>query len=163
MTETDEKIIDYSGTTELEASNQASGEKFILFEAGGRVCGVPAASVLEVVHSLAVTIIPNSPPWLLGLSVFRGEPIALIHPATIVSGVTKSVTERCFKTIIFRARGEEAQLALPVDRINEMITHPDSTEHHSDGSALTGLLRNGTQVLLLEPYRFIEEIREGGR
>ena len=80
--------------------------------------------MLEVVHSLAVSVIPNSPGWLLGLSIFRGEPVAMVQPHAVIKGAAKHETTRNFKTIIFRSRDDEAQLALPVDRINEMITFP---------------------------------------
>jgi len=161
MTESAQQTIDYSGTAEFEAPNQSSGEKFILFEAAGRVCGVPAASVLEVVHSLAVSVIPNSPGWLLGLSIFRGEPVAMVQPQAVIKGAAKYEATRNFKTIIFRSRGDEAQFALPVDRINEMITFPIPDEPGQRGE--DPIARNGVPVLFVDPYEFIEALKGGGR
>jgi chemotaxis signal transduction protein len=163
MTEAEQPIIDYSGAIEFEALNHSSGEKFILFEAGNRVCAVPAASVLEVAHSLAVSVIPNSPSWLLGLSIFRGVPLAMVQPQVLITGLVKHGAARNFKTIIFRSRDGEVQLALPVDRINEMISFPASAELDPDVPNVDASIRNGTPVLFVDPYRFIEELKEGGR
>ena len=159
MTESAEQTIDYSGTAEFEAPDQSSGEKFILFEVAGRVCRVPAVSVLEVVHSLAVSVIPNSPSWLLGLSIFRGEPVAMVQPHAVIKGAARQEATRNFKTIIFRGRDDEAQFALPVDRINEMITVPAPGESEFDD----GTTENGGPVMIVDPYGIIEEFAEGGR
>jgi len=163
MTDVEQPTIDYSGAAEFEASNQSSGEKFILFEVAGRACGVPAASVLEVAHSLAVSAIPNSPAWLLGLSIFRGAPVAMVQPQALILGVAKHEVTRNFKTIVFRSRDDEAQLALPVDRINEMITFPAPGELDPDSCHMDEVDRNGTPVVFVDPYQFIEELKEGGR
>ena len=163
MTEAEQPIIDYSGAIEFEAINQPSGEKFILFEVGNRVCAVRAASVLEVAHSLAISVIPNSPSWLLGLSIFRGVPLAMVQPQVLITGIVKHEATRNFKTIIFRGREDEIQLALPVDRINEMISFPGPGELDPELPNVDGRIRNGTPILFADPYRFIEELKEGGR
>ena len=162
MTDVEQPTIDYSGAAEFEAPHQSSGEKFILFEVGGRVCGVPAASVLEVAHSLAVSAIPNSPKWLLGLAIFRGEPVAMVQPQAVISDFPRHQAARNLKTIIFRGRDDETQLALPVDRINEMITRPETSEPDIGGHMDT-VIRNDAPVLFVDPYKFIEEIKEGRR
>jgi chemotaxis signal transduction protein len=162
MTAAEQPIIDYSGAIEFESLNQLSGEKFILFEVGNRVCAVPAASVLEVAHSLAISVIPNSPSWLLGLSIFRGVPLAMVQPQVLITGLVKHEATRNFKTIIFRCR-DDVQLALPVDRIIEMISFPASGELDPDLPNMDESIRKGAPVLFVDPYRFIEELKEGGR
>lgn len=163
MNAVEQPTIDYSGAIEFEALNQSSGEKFILFELGGRVCGVPAASVLEVAHSLQVSTIPNSPGWLLGLSIFRGAPVAMVQPHAVIKGAAILEATRNFKTIIFRSRDDEVQLALPVDRINEMITFPEKSHPGSGGSHTDRAGRNDAPIFFVDPYRFIDELEEGGR
>lgn len=99
-----------------------SGEKFILFELGGRRFGVAASAVAEVVHPMSVAVLPNSPKWLLGLSPYRGEPVAVIDPRTIAGGEYKSGGHPKTKTVVFRAKSTETQFALPVDNLLEMLT-----------------------------------------
>ncbi len=160
MPESEPSTIDYSGATELDPSDPTLGEKFILFEVAGRVCAVPARSVLEVTNSLAVTVIPNSPAWLIGLSVFRGDPVAMIQPHSVISGAPKRETIANFKSIIFRSRDGEVQPALPVDRIKEMFTVPETAETRSIGIGTDGLLRNGATVEFVDIYSFVDGFRK---
>ena len=162
MTVSEPTTIDYSGATELDPSNQNLGEKFILFEVAGRVCAVPACSVLEVTHSIAVTAIPNSPGWLIGLSVFRGEPVAMIQPHSLITGASKQEPAANFKSIIFRSRDGEMQPALPVDRIMEMFTVPETSDPGSIGAGPDHVVRNGAAVDFVDIYSFIDGFKEEG-
>lgn len=160
MTEAEQNITDYSDTPELDEPNDPRGEKFILFEVANRVCGVAARSVLEVVHSLPVSAIPNSPSWLLGLSIFRGEPVAMVRPEAFVKEAESGGdAARNFKTIVFRGRDEEAQLAFPVDRIKEMITIPN--EERSGGHDSEQVHGHDASLLLLDPYSLIAGLNKG--
>lgn len=93
-------------------------QRLISFELGDRYYCVDAKAVAEVVYSSEVAPVPNSPDWLLGLGVLRGETMAVIDPAAICSSAI-SGHERP-KMLIFHARPNEARFALPIGRLHEI-------------------------------------------
>jgi chemotaxis signal transduction protein len=61
--------------------SQESPPELLVFEVSGLNFSVPLAVVEEVVPSNAITRIPNSPPFLLGLSAVRGKVMGVIDAA----------------------------------------------------------------------------------
>lgn len=53
-------------------------EEILVFELGGEEFSVPLQLVEEVVPANIITPIPNSPPFLLGLSAIRGKIMGVI-------------------------------------------------------------------------------------
>jgi chemotaxis signal transduction protein len=58
--------------------SQESSRELLVFEVSGHNFSVPLSLVEEVVPSSAITRIPNSPPFLLGLSAVRGRVMGVI-------------------------------------------------------------------------------------
>lgn len=118
----------------------APGEKFISFEIGEQLFCVAAAAVQEVVHPISPALVPFGPSWLLGLGALRGEPVAIIDPATVAKQ-TRPIPNAKPKTIVFRSSPNQTQFALPVDSLREMIVvEPESLrsgEFSHDGRPVT--------------------------
>ncbi len=55
--------------------------ELLVFEIAGSKFSVPLEIVEEVVPSSAITAVPNSPPFLLGLAAVRGKILAVIDGA----------------------------------------------------------------------------------
>ena len=55
--------------------------ELLVFEVSGHHFAVPLSVVEEVVPSSPITAIPNSPPFLLGLSAVRGKVMGVIDAA----------------------------------------------------------------------------------
>lgn len=53
-------------------------QEMLVFELGGEEFSLPLHLVEEVVSSTVITPIPNSPPFLLGLSAVRGKIMGVI-------------------------------------------------------------------------------------
>lgn len=129
----------------IEAAASCGREKLVSFDLGGRLCCVAASSVEEVVQPRAVTPLPNSPFWLLGLATYRGEPVAVIDPSA-ASGRPPVAGRGRAKLIVFRQRPNEGRFALPVDALYQMISDAHSAsaeliEHNNlfDGLALAAV------------------------
>ena len=61
-----------------------AAERFLLVQAGDRLCALPLARVRRVVRALPVCPLPGSAPELLGLAEFGGEPLPVLDLATLV-------------------------------------------------------------------------------
>jgi chemotaxis signal transduction protein len=57
---------------EAEASKQTM---VLAVQAGGRLCGLPAQSIVELLERASITPLPLVPPTLRGVLVLRGQPI----------------------------------------------------------------------------------------
>ncbi len=56
-------------------------QELLIFEVGGHNFSLPLNAVEEVVPANVITGIPNSPPFLLGLSAVRGKVVGVIDCA----------------------------------------------------------------------------------
>ncbi|MBD8526773.1 chemotaxis protein CheW [Pseudomarimonas arenosa] len=51
---------------------------FLTLQAAGRPCAVPLDAVIEVLRPLPIDALTDVPAYLLGLSVLRGQPVAVL-------------------------------------------------------------------------------------
>ena len=71
-----------TGETPFE---ELSGTEYLLFTCGGVECGVPLATLREVLPALPqITPLPASPEWMMGIFALRTELIALVDPASLL-------------------------------------------------------------------------------
>lgn len=54
--------------------------------AAGRICAVPIAHVLETMRALPIAKVAGVPPFVLGLSVIRGEPTPVVDLGVLLEG-----------------------------------------------------------------------------
>ena len=59
-------------------------ERYLLVQAGDRLCALPLARVRRVVRALQVCPLPGSAPELLGLAEYGGEPLPVLDLAALV-------------------------------------------------------------------------------
>ncbi len=153
----------------LDLSNFSCGqrsdsdvEKFVSFELGGELCCVPARGVAEVVQSFAAAPLPNSPAWLLGLGALRGEPLAVIDPRII--GEPARDRGGKAKILVFKNRPDEAQFALPVDSLHEMISVPteEVLQAAADGLPIE-MDHDGRPVRFIDHDRLFDGLCAGSR
>ncbi len=137
-------------------------EKFVSFELGGELCCVAASGVAEVVQPISTSAIPNSPAWLLGLAAHRGEPVAVIDPRIIAEPAFERSGKA--KVLVFKNRPDEAQFALPVDSLHEMISVPaaEVVQAAADGLPIEIDL-NGDPVRFIDHQRLFDGLRGGSR
>jgi len=83
-----------------------------------RLCGLPAAHVVETMRPMAVRPIAESPPFVLGVSLIRGEPVPVLDAASLL-GAPKSPGGR-FVTVQIDTR----RVALSVDAVLGLFPIP---------------------------------------
>ncbi len=140
----------------------AKTEKFVSFFIGKNLYAVHSAMVAEVVHPLAITALPDMPPWLLGISNLRGEIAAVVNLKRLLNedGVPAAVKTRL---VILNTKDAEMALSFPVDALNEMLTlSSDDIENaaETDPAHLIGRTSNDAdQIRLIDIDRLLSPIR----
>lgn len=156
--------IHNTGNFDLPAADVPS-EKFISVELGGRLCWVAASEVVEVVQPMTAAAVPNSPAWLSGLAAYRGKPVAVIDPAFLFDRPSNSARSRKAKVLVFRSNPENAQFALPVEAVRELVSvrredlQPD--EEPSDGKPFRTLMKDGHSISLIDHNRLFASFSSG--
>ncbi|HEX8639149.1 MAG TPA: chemotaxis protein CheW, partial [Pyrinomonadaceae bacterium] len=118
----------FSGSTDSVLTEQLNTggniERFVVFFLNTRCYAVAAQSVAEVSRPLPVAVLPRSPEWLAGVANLRGEIIPVLNSSKILSKATaKSASPTKF--IILRAKIFSSSIALPVDRLSEIVAFGD--------------------------------------
>ena len=58
----------------------------LLVRAGGRVCALPLAAVVETMRPLRVEPLAGAPDFVLGLAIVRGAPVPVVDLGACLSG-----------------------------------------------------------------------------
>ena len=95
--------------------NNAGGGRVLSFYIAGRLFGIKAADVAEVLDWRELTVIPNGPKFLLGIFPVRGEVVAAID-LRIQLGLTAVANSRN-KFVVLHQRPGEIQFAFSTDSI----------------------------------------------
>jgi len=104
-----------------QSSTMPNGEKFIVFYLDNKLFAVSANLVAEVFPLSAVTPLPNTPEWLLGIANVRGEIISVVDLGKL-SGGKKSVLSEKSKLIVMRSQNTDDLISVAADKLSEMIT-----------------------------------------
>ena len=62
----------------IEASSSASRLSVVLVRAGGLLCALPLASVIETLRNPSIMPIAGTPAWVRGIAVIRGGTVAVV-------------------------------------------------------------------------------------
>jgi purine-binding chemotaxis protein CheW len=127
---------------------------------GGREHAVPVEDVIEVVRMVAVTPLPEAPPWIAGVINMRGHVIPVID-LRIRLGMSPRDPE--LSTPIIVVGRSEPAAGLIADGASEVLTfgsgaleapHPRSTS----AAAVSALAHQGDRlILLLDAERLCED------
>jgi len=141
---------------------EAANQQFLTFKLAGEEYGVGILTVQEIRGWSAVTAIPHSPPWVLGVVDLRGVVVPVIDlrrrfelaqaefgPSTVV--------------IVIRVHtgGEERTVGLVVDAVSEVYDIDESAFRQlpdlgtsAAGEVVNGLAHtDGKTVILLDAVR----------
>ena len=145
----------FSGSEDLALAERLNArrtiEKFVVFFLGNRCYGVAAQSVAEVSRPLAVAFLPRSPQWLAGVANLRGEIIPVLDSGKIF-GEAAAKYSSATKFIVLRAKIFRSPVALPVDRLSEIVAFGDEEFELANGASdtfVTGTIAYQTTVLRL--------------
>ena len=57
-------------------------DDLVVVRAGGHAYGIPVAAVVEVTRMVALTPLPDAPPWMAGVVDLRGVPVPVVDLAS---------------------------------------------------------------------------------
>ena len=130
--------------------------KFLTFNLGSKLYGISADLVEEISNPLPVTRLPGAPKGVLGIAPLRDEILAVIDLRGILREQSLTSSNRS-KFIIARSDLAEMRIAIPVDRVREMVEISDAQSEvatTSDTLLIFGkILNKGSECQLLDPYK----------
>jgi purine-binding chemotaxis protein CheW len=115
----------------------ASSRSILLFRAGEHTCALNLLHVVEIMRPLPVEEVANTPGFVRGLSMIRGEPTLVVSLASLLGGPVWPHT----RFVVVRAG--ERQVALAVDAVPGVIELDAATLH-----ALPPLAQNAPAEIL---------------
>lgn len=139
--------------------------KYLTFQLGNEIYGLPILSVREIIGMLPITAVPHSPPHIKGVVNLRGRVIQVTDLRTRFGlSEVKHTPETC---IIF-VRVGTLEAGLIVDRVKEVNDIPvqeieESPEINSTGDShmILGMGKvAGKVVILLDAARVLNAAEE---
>lgn len=106
-----------------------TGERHVLFDLAGSRFAVPIGQVREVIRPPAVTPVPGTPDWLVGLTNVRGDVVSVVDLSSFLQLTDNPVPNRRGMLIAHTADGEVV-VGLLVDEVASIRRLP------TDGPAL---------------------------
>jgi purine-binding chemotaxis protein CheW len=130
-------IAGASASAAVPAAEHRTGSRFVRFKVGSTVYAVGEAFVIELDRVPRITIVPQTPEWLRGVTSLRGDILSVVD-LRIYLGLdpTPSSTGRM---LVLRLPSEECALGLLVDAVEGIVTI-DREGIHPPASALEGPL-----------------------
>ena len=141
-------------------SRAAPTDTVLLVRAGGRLCALPIASVVETMRPLPVAPLPGAPPPVLGVAIVRGEPVPVVDLGALVAGAPQPGEVARFVTV--RAGGRTAALAVSavagVARLDPSGARDVPLVRDACAGALESLrARDGDLVLVVGAARLVPD------
>jgi purine-binding chemotaxis protein CheW len=131
-------------------------ETLVLFELAGSTCGVRSQSVQSVEMVEHVTAVPNTEPFVAGITFTRGQVIPSIN-LRIRFGFPKIAADPRARMLVVRPKGRTAGLL--VDSVREFVSIPtnaiqpsSNVEHENRGLIdrfLEGTAVFGNRLILI--------------
>jgi purine-binding chemotaxis protein CheW len=72
------------------ALQELASTRYLIVRAADRLCGLPLASVVEIMRPLPLQELAGLPAYLCGLAVVRGEPTPVVDVSTVLTGVSNT-------------------------------------------------------------------------
>ncbi|HEX8287094.1 MAG TPA: chemotaxis protein CheW [Pyrinomonadaceae bacterium] len=102
-----------------EDSEQADGEKFLVFYLNEQLYGISAHNVAEVTQPVPIAALPDSPEWLLGIGNLRGEIMAVADLPAIIGEKSKPASSKT-KLIVLNTHKYDTAIAFSADKLCEI-------------------------------------------
>jgi purine-binding chemotaxis protein CheW len=110
-----------TGRNHLEASKLNKSESFVLFELAGNTCGLRSQSVKSVEMVEQVTSVPNTAPFVEGITFTRGQVIPSIN-LRILFGFPRVPRDPRARMLVIQPNGRTAGIL--VDTVREFVSIP---------------------------------------
>ncbi|HEU4389825.1 MAG TPA: chemotaxis protein CheW [Blastocatellia bacterium] len=95
-------------------------ERYLVFSLAGIKYAVPAAEVVEIGRVPSVTMVPNVPAWLLGVTNRRGDILSVVDLRSLL-GLKSTDQSDSARIVVVRSTGDELMTGMIVDQVNGML------------------------------------------
>jgi purine-binding chemotaxis protein CheW len=124
----------------IERTGDSAAPRYLVVEAGGQRFAWELTAIREIVPARAVTRLPGSPEWVLGLLNLRGAVLTVVDLAArlgLVSGVGASVV---VLDVNERTFGVRVDLVRSVANAEDALVEPVEAARAADGLVM-GMVR----------------------
>ena len=136
-----------------EDDEDATADRYLLFQVAEEQYGIPISHVLEIVGVQKTTEVPEMPHYVKGVINLRGQvlPVADVR-------LRFGLDERDYddRTCMIVVQLDEIRVSLVVDRVSEVITIPEAdvsappaVQRSAAGRFIMGMARVGDEVKIL--------------
>jgi purine-binding chemotaxis protein CheW len=129
----------------------------LLVRGGDRLCAIPLDHVVETMRPLPTASLDGAPPFVLGVSVVRGEPVPVVDLARALAGDGAGASARY---VLVRAGGR--RFALAVSEVSGVVALDPGESRalpllaDACGAALAEVTTRDEELLLvLRPARLV--------
>jgi purine-binding chemotaxis protein CheW len=134
-----------------DAGEASAALLFLVFRMDGREHALPIEHVVEVVRMVAITRMPEAPPWVSGVINFRGQVIPLVD-VRIRLGAPRRAPD--LSTPIVVVKTSEIVAGLVVDEVVEVLAiRSESVDPPSHATAVStavsGVAREGDRLIFV--------------
>jgi purine-binding chemotaxis protein CheW len=95
-------------------------DQYLVFSLGGIKYAVPANGVVEIGRVPPTTPVPNTPPWLLGVTNRRGDILSVVDLRGFL-GMDGRHQREMSRIVVVRSNSDEMMAGLIVDQVNGML------------------------------------------
>ena len=104
-----------------DADETSDQDKYLTFQVGDEVYGLPIAFVREIVGMQPVTVLPEVPPWVRGVINLRGKVIPILDVRARLGLPDRAYGPRtCIIVVLVR----EWWVGWVVDQVSEVVVIP---------------------------------------
>lgn len=96
----------------------------LLVRSRARICAIPLAHVSETLRCLPVQPVPSGPPFVLGVSILRGEPVPVVDLGRLL-GLSEVPDLRRLVSL----RVGERRVALAVEEVLKVVAESGMDRH----------------------------------
>jgi purine-binding chemotaxis protein CheW len=123
----------------------------LIFKVEARECALPVHHVVEVARMVAITPLPETPPWLDGVFNFRGRVVPLVDLRARL-GIPRREPDLSTPIVITMAKA--GLFGLVPDELIEVLPVADHQLDASNGQpaaspAVAAMIRHGDRLLLV--------------
>lgn len=141
---------------------------FLTFQVGEEEYGIQISSVREIIGMLPITVVPGSPPEMIGIINLRGRVIPVI---SVRARFSMPPSEPHPHNVIIVVEGRTGQIGLAVDRVREVarFTEADTEPPPAYGLSVDTTCvsaigkSNGRVRILLDIARVLGDVVAGAQ
>lgn len=149
----------------LAEADSKKKNMIVVFELGGEFFGLPVEFAKEVVKAGRVSTVPQTQPYILGVSNIRGEVLAILD-LRLLLGLDQSAKPNYPNLLVIKWNNRKMALAIQDVPKTWKIEDADiqstgnMTWSDEDNQLIKGLLKRGDQmIMILNPEKIFESNR----